>query len=403
MFEQSIMQQIETLCSVVSPIETERVSLSEAPLRILAQDLIAAENVPPFRRSPLDGYALRHEDVRSASKETPVTLAVTEEIAAGSVPHYEITQGKAARIMTGAPLPDGADCVIMYELTEFTQEEVRIFQPLSENENVILPGEDIEKGAVLARAGRVIDAGLCGTLASQNNAAPLVYKIPKVGIIPTGSELVMPGEERVGGMIYDSNGYTLSTVLKKNGLCPILYGIAGDDPKVIAEKIETALSECDALLLTGGVSAGDFDYTPEAMEKAGVRILFRGAKLKPGMACAYGEKGGKIACALSGNPVSSLINFLVIALPALRKLTGRSEYEHREMTVGIKGDFPKGSKGTRLVHGVLDFSDGTVRMDLTARSGNVILSGTIGCNAVAVIPAGSGPLAAGTKLKAFLV
>ena len=402
-FEKSVAEKIELMTGIVRPVETERAALADAPMRVLAEALVAKEDVPPFRRSPLDGYALRSIDTENASKENPVTLSVTEEIAAGEVPTREITQGHAARIMTGAPVPEGADCVIMYEKTEFTDTEVRIFQPLRENENIVQPGEDTRKGEVLAEAGTIIDSGLAGTLAGQNVPQPLVYKVPSVGIIATGSELLEPGEALTPGKIYDSNGQTFNGILKKLGCRPVSYGIAGDDPETIAGKIRTALMECDAVILTGGVSVGDFDYTPLAMEKAGVNILFRGVQLKPGMACAYGEKDHKMVCGLSGNPVSSIINFLVIAMPAFKKLTGRRDYAHEEISVTVKSRFGKASRGTRLIHGKLDLSDGTVRMDLAEKQGNGILSSSIGSDVLAVIPAGSGPLEPGTTLSAIRI
>ena len=399
----SIEEQVKIVTDLVKPVRTERVPLAQAAFRVIAEDVIAKENVPPFRRVPLDGYAFRSEDVKDASPEQPVTLKVLEEIPAGGVSHFEITKGTAVRIMTGAPMPDSADCMIGYEATEFTEEEVKIFRPVKAGSNIILPGEDTKKGEKLAAAGTVVDSGLAGTLAGQNIAEPCVYAVPKIGIITTGSELAEVGCELTGGMIHDSNGYTLNAAIKRLGCEPVMYGIAGDNIDVICEKIRAAVEECDAVVLTGGVSVGDFDYTPAAIEKAGAQILFQGARLKPGMACAYAEKDGKLIAALSGNPTSSIINFLVLARPALLKLAGRADWKTNYITVTLKGSFDKASRGTRLVHGRLDLSDGTVRMDLASRQGNVILSSSIGSDVLAIIPAGSGPLSPGAELKAFLI
>ena len=399
----SVEEQIRIVTDLVKPIGTEKIPLKEAAYRVIAQDVLAKEDVPPFRRSPLDGYAFRSVDVKDASPQAPVVLKVLEEIPAGGVSHFEITKGTAVRIMTGAPLPDSADCMINYEATEFTEEEVKIFRPVEAGSNVILPGEDTKKGTLLAKAGMPIDSGLAGTLAGQNIAEPEVFKIPKIGIITTGSELVEVGCELEGGKIHDSNAYTLTGAIKRIGCEPVLYGIAGDDIDTITERIVLAAEECDAVVLTGGVSVGDFDYTPAAMEKAGANILFAGAKLKPGMACAYGERKGKLIAALSGNPTSSVVNFLVIARPALCKLSGRNDWEPRYIRVTLKSGYPKPSKGTRLIHGTLDLTDGTVRMDLASRQGNVIISSSIGSDVIAIIPAGSGPLEPGAELKAFLI
>ena len=399
----SLEDQIALMVEKAAVIGTEEVALKEAPGRVLAQEVIAASDVPPFNRTPLDGYALRSADTKEASADDPVTLKVLEEIPAGGISHFPVTEGTAVRIMTGAPIPEGADCIIMYERTEFTETEVKVFDKLSPWENVILAGEDTKKGDVLAKAGTVIDAGLAGTLAGQNIARPLVYKIPRIAIITTGSELVPVGEELPEGKIHDSNGYTLNGTLREMGCEPVMYGIVGDDIDFIAEKIKLALSECDSVVLTGGVSVGDFDYTPAAIEKAGVNLLFQGAALKPGMSCAYGELNGKIVCALSGNPTSSIVNFDIIARPALLKLAGRADYMAKFIKVTLKGGFKKKSRSMRILHGKLDLSDGTVRMDLSAEQGNVIISATIGADVMAIVPAGSGPLSPGTVLDAFLI
>jgi molybdopterin molybdotransferase len=162
------------------------------------------------------------------------------------------------------------------------------------------------------------------------------------------------------------------------------------------------LEECDAILSTGGVSVGDYDFTPDAMEQAGVNMLFRGVQLKPGMACAYGEKNGKLACGLSGNPASSLTNFHAVAVPALKKLAGRKDYVPQEITVTLKNRFKRKSPTLRLLRGTLDLSDGTVGMTLPEEQGNVVISSAIGCNVMAIVPAGSGPLETGTTLEGFL-
>ena len=387
----------------VTPVGTERIRLEDAPFRIIAGDIFAKENVPPFRRSPLDAYAMRSEDIKNASREKPVVLKVLEEVAAGQVPKHEITEGTASRVMTGAAVPEGCDCVMRYEETEYTDTEVKIFKPLKAGQNIVLPGEDIKKGEVLAEAGTVIDAGLCGTLSGQNIDMPLVYRKPVIGVIPTGSELVRPGNELPAGMIYDLNSFTLDAVIKKLGCEPKHYEIAGDETDRIAETIEDALEECDALILTGGVSVGDFDYTPAAMEKAGAEIMFTAARMKPGMSCAYGKKDGKLICALSGNPVSSVINFYVIGMPAIKKLAGLKEYRSEEITVELKKPFAKTGKIPRYICGRLELSGDAIKIDVPEKQGNVILSSLIGCQALAVIPPSEEPLPAGTRIKAFLV
>ena len=387
----------------VCPVDTEEVPLSRLSGRILAQNVTARESIPPFDRSPYDGYAFRSEDTAQASQEAPVTLRILEEIPAGSVSHCPVTAGCAVKVLTGAPIPQGADAVIKFERTEFTAETVTIFSPCKSGSNIVRAGEDVHAGDPLAKAGTVIDAGLLGTLASQNIPAAPVYRVPKIGIISTGSELVEVGSPRIPGKIYDSNRYMLCAAVSNLGLEPVLIGQAADNVPDILACIQQGLAQCDGLLLTGGVSVGDYDLTPDAMEQAGVEILFRGVDMKPGMACAYGVWEGKPICALSGNPASAITNFHTIAAPVLRRLSGQSSCVPKEISVKLADGFRKKSPGTRFLRGILDLSDGTVRMRLPGGQGNVVLSSTIGCNVMAIVPAGSGPLPEGTELKGFLI
>lgn len=387
----------------VTPVDTERLSLSRCGGRVLAAELKAAEHIPPFDRSPYDGYALRAADTAAASREAPVTLRVLEEVPAGAVPAVPVTEGTATKVLTGAPIPVGADVVIMFEKTTFTAETVTIYNPLKSGENIIYTGEDVRRGDVLARCGEVIDPGLAGTLAAQGVAEPLVYKMPRVAILSTGSELVEADQAPSHGKIRNSNRYMLEGALKGLGCEPVYLGIAGDSVAEISALLNRGLEECDAVVTTGGVSVGDYDLTPKAMEESGVDILFQGVDLKPGMACAYGVLGGKPVCGLSGNPASSMTNFYAVAVPALKKLAGHREPQAKELRVTLAEGFSKKSPKTRLLRGTLDLSDGSVRMHLPKDQGNVVLSSTIGCNVMAEVPAGSGPISAGTELKGFLL
>lgn len=399
----SHVEAVEILAAAVDAVETEKIGLSQCAGRILAQEIRAVEDVPSFDRSPLDGYAFRAEDVKEASADNPVTLKVLEEIAAGDVAHFEITEGTASRIMTGAPIPEGADAVTMYEVTEFTDKEVKIFRPAKPGENIVRTGEDVKKGTLLAKAGMKIDAGLAGTIAFQNIEFPTVYRKLKVGVISTGSELQNVGTALAPGKIYDSNSHTFVAACLSKGFEAINYGIVKDTAEEISDKLENALTECDAVILTGGASVGDFDVTPEAMENCGAKILFRGVKLKPGMACAFAIKDGKLICGLSGNPASALTTFYVVALPALRKMAGEINCIPKEFTVYLADDFNKKSKGLRVLRGKLDLSTGEPALVIPSGQGNVVISSAIGADCMAFVPAGSGPLPKGTKLKAFLM
>ena len=393
----------ELLLMAVKPVKMEAVPLSQCCGRILAQVLIAQENVPAFDRSAYDGYALRAEDTASASKGSPVTLQILEEISAGLTPTQNVVAGTAIKVLTGAPIPEGADVVVMYEKTNFTEKTVKLFSPLKAGDNVVRMGEDVQKGTLLAQSGTVIDPGLAGTLAAQGVVMPLVYKIPRVAILSTGSELVEADIVPEEGKIRNANRYMLESALRQLGCEPVNLGIAGDSVMEISALLNKGLAGCDALITTGGVSVGDYDLVPAAMEESGIEVLFRGVDMKPGMACAYGTKDGKLICGLSGNPASSLTNYYAVLLPALRKLTGRRVYLSQEVQVTLSNGFSKKSPKTRFLRGMLELKNGVVCMEVPKAQGNVVLSSSIGCNVMAVVPEGSGSLDAGTVLKGFLL
>lgn len=393
----------EIMLAVTEPVGTERVLLENSVGMVLAQDVTALENVPSFDRSPYDGYAFRAEDTAEASAANPVTLRILEEVAAGEVPTKMVTKGTAVKILTGAPIPHGADTVIMYEKTAFTELEVTLTEPGRSGDNIVRAGEDIKQGEVLAEKGSRIDCGIAGTLASQGGFYPLVYKKPRIGLISTGNEVVDSEGEIPAGKIRNTNRYTLAAEVQKNGCEPVYLGKAGDSVEEITLLLEKGLMTCDALLLTGGVSAGDYDLTPAAMERAGIHILVQGVGMKPGMACAYGEKDGKTIYGLSGNPASALTGFYAVVMPVLRKLAGQNDFIPQEITVTLADDFPKKSRCTRLLRGRLDITDGIARIRISPKQGNVVISSAIGCDVLAIIPAGSGPLSAGTPLKGFLI
>ncbi len=389
------------LWEAVSPVETENIPLTQTMGRILGQTVTAKSDVPPFDRSPFDGYAFRAEDTAKASREAPVTLRVLEEIPAGSVGIKRIVRGTAAKILTGAPIPMGADCVCKFEETEFTKESVTLFKSYQSGSNICLRGEDLTAGDCLAEKGAVIDAALMGTLATQNVAEPLVYRRPKAGIITTGSELCTVGETLTGGKIVNSNWYTFHGALCAAGCIPEFYGAPGDNLEDIAKCFKKAAAQCDIIITTGGVSVGDYDLTPAALQEAGGEILIQNINLKPGGKCCFGKLEGALVCCLSGNPASSMTAFYAAVLPAIRKLCGLKNWQLQEIRVTLLEDFSKKSPKPRLLRGCLDLQTGEVGMHIQGEQGNGILHTMIGVDLLALVPAGSGPQQKGTKLTAW--
>lgn len=393
----------ELLLSHTVAVLSEQVPLADCAGRVLAQPLRAAESVPPFDRSAYDGYALRAEDTVGAGAEAPVRLTILEEVPAGAVPSKTVSPGTAVKILTGAPLPHGADTVVPFEQTVFTAETVTLHTPLRAGENIVRAGEDVQTGQLLSDTGAVIDPGLLGTLAAQGVSAPEVYRVPLIGILSTGNEVTDAEGPLPPGKIRNSNRLMLTAALHAAGLRPRYLGLAGDSVSEIAACLNAGLADCDAVISTGGVSVGEYDLTPAAMEAIGAELLLRGIAIKPGMACAIGMRDGKLLCGLSGNPASALTTFYAAVLPALRKLAGRRDCVPPSISVTLADPFPKKSPKTRLLRGTLELSDGTARMRLSPAQGNAVLSTMIGCNVMAEIPANSGPLPAGAQLRGWLL
>lgn len=386
----------------VSP-SVESVPLQHAYGRVLAQDVFITIPAPPFDRSPFDGYALRGEDTAHASKASPVTLRITEEIPAGKVPTMAVAPGEAAKILTGAPVPDGANTVVKYEDTEFTIENVKIFQPVRPDTNIVRRGEDTAEGSLAAAKGSVICAATAGVLASQGLGEVTVFKKPLVGIINTGTELLEPGQAQESAKIYNSNFYSVGGYLKAMGTDVVNGGTVADDPDLIAARIKEAFESCSMVVTTGGASVGDYDWAVTAAQKLGAEILFWKVSMKPGGSILAASCGGKLLLGLSGNPGAALLGLLRIALPYVRKLCGREDLLLESIQVFLTDDLKKDSPGLRLLRGRLEIKAGRATFVQMDGQGNGIMSSFIGCDLIGQIPAGSPPLDAGTEISALVV
>ena len=384
-------------------VGSETVSVQDLFFRVLSEDIVAAENVPHFDRSPYDGYAFRSQDTGGAKDGKTVTLKVIDNIRAGQTSKKKVESGSAVRLMTGAPLPEGADAICRYEDTDFTDETVTIKNEYSPGQNVIRAGESIKKGALLVKKGVRADAAIAGIVSSLGLTDIPVYKRPKAALISTGEEVVDIDVKPPVGMIRNSNRYSLFAALCSIGFDPFFAGHAKDDTKEIADMILSAGEKSDIIVSTGGVSAGDFDLVPDAMKEAGYEIFIKGVEIKPGMACAYGVKEGKLMLALSGNPASSLTNLQCICLPALKKIAGLSDFEHRMIKMELKNGIYKGGKGTRFIRGIFSVEDGKAFFDPPKEQGNVMMGSAAYCNAYVCVPEGRSPIEPGETAEGFLL
>lgn len=389
------------LADAVTPVGTERVSVLHAAGRILARDTIALRSVPPFDRSPYDGYALRGEDTAGASRENPAILRVTQEIPAGCAPQSALREGECAKILTGAPVPEGANAVIKYEVTEFTDTEIKVFSPVSPNTDIVPEGEDIMQGDTVALRGDVITPALAGVFAGQGIAEVEVYKRPCAALLCTGSELLQPGEAAQEYKIYNSNSACVGAYLSRLGLEVYDAGIVPDETQAIAQRICALLPDNDVIVTTGGACLGDYDYAATAFDAIGAEILFHKVDIKPGSALLAAVKDGKLILSLSGNPGAALVGLCAVAAPALRKLCAQRETDNKSCRLVLKERFKKSSPRRRFVRGYLDIENGTAYFVPNEGQGNGVLSSFVRCDMLAEIPEGSPPLGAGEMINAF--
>ena len=379
----------------------EMIPLDAACGRIAADTLCARMDQPPFDRSPLDGYALHSADTAGASRETPVTLPVTMKLYAGDAPAEALPQGCAARIMTGAPLPAGADCILMQELTDSGEETVQLYAALKPQQNVVFRGEDIAAGAVIVSEGEVLSPAHLGVLAGQGYAEVPVYRPLTVGVLATGSELLAPGQPWTPGKIYDANGIQNAARLRQLGFA-VARKHCSDDPDLIAQRMQDLLSRCDALITSGGVSVGQKDYLPAVLEQLHAEMIFAGVAQKPGSPMLAAMVEGKLVFCLSGNPFAAAATLEQYAVPALLRAAGRRAEDcipprtRRTLTTG----FSKPSKGNRYLRAKAAGGAVAIPGEGNAEvhsSGS--LSAMIGCNCLVELPAGSGPVTPGEEVE----
>jgi molybdopterin molybdotransferase len=303
---------------------TEEVAIAKALGRVLREDLKSGLDIPPFNKSAMDGYAVRANDIKKASEKYPVKLDVVEDVPAGKKPEKFIKKGQAARIMTGAPMPKGADCVVMVEYTSQPGESrVSILKKGKAGSNVANAGEDIKKGDKVLLKGALIGPAEMGIASSLGKMRVKVSKKPKVVVMSTGDEVQVPGKKLNPGQIYDSNGYSLVGLALSLGCDAKFVGRVKDSPAALKKKI-TSVKEADMVFMTGGVSVGDYDFVIDLLTEIGVRKVFYKSKIKPGKPTFCGKKGKCLFFGLPGNPVSAMVCFELFARPCIEKMQGKS-------------------------------------------------------------------------------
>lgn len=369
--------------------EPERISLWESPGRTAAEAVFSQTDNPPFDRSPYDGYALKASDTAHGQP-----LEVIGESFAGTPSDKIIKIGQAVRIMTGGAIPDGADCIVPQEQTDINDGYVTVKKPYSAYDNYIRRGEDFRRGDMLIAGGTKINAAYAALAAAGGNRDILVYPKIRAAVISTGDELKAEGEKLEYGQIYDTNLIYVSMRLEELGVETVIRKRAGDDIESIKAAVEEACLSADIVITTGGVSVGEKDLIPKAVEAAGGKIIFHGVAVKPGMPTMFAmSKNGVPIAGLSGNPFAAAVGFEVLIRPMLASLSGDRQYECRRKEAVLLNGFAKSSASMRFVKAV----ERGGKVYIPEAQGNGSVRSTAECNCYIEVPQNSGELKTGDR------
>lgn len=383
----------------IKPIQREiDVDLEKSNRYILSQNIYATINQPPFNRSPLDGYALYSEDTKNASLENPIKLKVIEEVFAGGYPKKELISGFATRIMTGAPIPDSADCIIRQEDTDYGMEEVSIYKSLKPYQNYCFIGEDRKKDSLLCEKGTKLNFMSMAVLSSQGIKKVKVYDKSKVLLITTGDELLYITEELKQGKIFNSNLYALQQRLIDLG-CDVTSLHMGDNYDKIVDLIKSEYHKYDLILSTGGVSVGKKDILHDVYEKLGCEKIFWKVKLKPGTPAMFTVYNDTPILSLSGNPFASIATFELLARPLLSKLNNDNTIALKYKKAKMLNEFLKESPSRRFIRAM--YEDGNVTLEVNNHSSGSI-GNMINVNCLIDIPSGNKGLTVGDTVDVVL-
>jgi molybdopterin molybdotransferase len=379
----AVQEALEIVLRETAALPEEKVELASASGRILSEDVASDADQPPFAKAMMDGFAVRSADLASV----PATLEVVEEIPAGRMPSRSLSGGQAARIMTGAPLPEGADAVQMVEKTQPSADgrRVAILEKVVPGANVAPRGQELQSGQRVLSIGDLLAPARIGVLASVGRSAVMVRRRPRVSVVPTGDELVDCETSPGKGQIRNSNSPALVAAARRLGAEAESQGIVMDEARALAQAIGRGLPS-DLLLLSGGVSMGEFDLVEKALEEAGVEIYFRKIAIRPGKPAVFGRKGRCLVFGLPGNPVSSLVIFEVFVAPALRKMQGVPDPRSRTLSAILEERVTQRPGRTAYLPGSLRFQEGRARVQPLRSTGSADLFAHSRANALYVVP-----------------
>lgn len=397
----TVPEAVAEITKEIAPRSAERVALLDALGRVLAADAAAPYTLPQWDNSAMDGYAVRAKDIEGASADSPVVLPVLETIAAGGFASRALRPGETMRIMTGAPIPEGADTVVRVEDTDGGIERVAIRNVRDAKKNIRPLGEDFQKGSVVIGAGTPLGAAQLGVLASLGYSDVDVYRRPVVAIAGSGDELVdldRFDEVLAGRKIVGSNRYTLDALVRQAGGVPKHLGNAADTPESLRAVLEGSRG-ADLLVTSAGASVGEFDYTRQVLESLGADLRFWRVRMRPGAPLGFGTLDGMPWIGLPGNPVSAMVTFELFARPVIRRMLGHTRLFRRPLPAVLEEPV---SIGARLMHFLRAVTrvrdDGVLTVRLTGPQGSGILTSMSQANALLIVPEDRSRVEAGERL-----
>jgi molybdopterin molybdotransferase len=408
----SVNEALQQLLASFHPLESELIPLSEAAGRILAEGVESGIDLPLFTNSSMDGFAVRSSDVSNASQDHPVALFVVEDIPAGKSPSVRLAENQTSRIMTGAPIPDGADAVIPVEDTDQYDQKsrsnfelpskIKVNRAVDSGDYIRLQGEDVKQNEVVLHSNSPLKPQELGILAMLGKSQVSVYRSPKISILSTGDELIPVGEPLKSGQIHDSNAYTLSALITRDYGNPEYLGIVPDNEDSVRKFLETAVANsADLILSSAGVSVGVFDYVRTVVENDGELTFWR-VNMRPGKPVAFGSFQGVPFIGLPGNPVSAFVGYEVFVRPAILKFSGITEVPRYRIRARLMDGIKSDGRESYL-RGILKYDNNEWLAQLTGHQGSGNLLSLVQANALLIIPPGVKSLAPGAEVDAWLL
>jgi molybdopterin molybdotransferase len=398
----TVEEALDKILSRIQPLGFEKVSLLESLGRVVGEDVDARRNVPPLDNSGMDGYAVRAIDIEKVSKDFPVRLEVIEDLPAGFLSEKDLRPGQAIRIMTGAPIPKGADTVVPVEETQKDGSFVLIFKAIPLREHIRKAGEDANQGDRVISKGDILRPSEIGMLASIGRSSISVYQRPLAAILCTGEELVDVDGPLEGVKIVSSNSYTLAAQVKECGAIPVQLGIARDRKENVVEKLRQGL-RADVLITSAGISVGDYDYVKEALKDLGMEMVFWRVAMKPGKPMAFGTIQGKPVFGLPGNPVSSMVSFEQFVRPSLLKMMGHRQIFRPAVDAILEEDIRKEPGRRHYIRAVVSLRNAQYFVTTTGNQGSSILNSMVRANGLMVIPEDRELVRAGERVKVQVI